>query len=266
MSTINCQQAQPWLDRAADAQLDGAPVGLAAHFNTCPHCTAELARIQSLKQSLRRAVDAQPVPIGLDTRIRARIQHPAPQWWSQPAWQAVAASLTLVALTATTWFAAYRPMRAQLAALLGTGQNDHVHCTLERKKPPFGELQRPLPAAHIEIVPAAQKAIPAGFTMAESHICRVNGRAFTHIVFSNGTQRLSVIVTAKRDGEALPAQFLFAKMKADGIPVYQSSIGGLQTAAIETPTSLGFVVSDLTEQQNTQLMAMLATTIYHTAR
>ena len=34
----------------------------------------------------------------------------------------------------------------------------------------------------------------------------------------------------------------------------------------EEPVPLGFVVSDLTEQQNTQLMAMLATTIHHAAR
>lgn len=266
MSKINCQQARPWLDRAADAQLEGAPDGLTLHLSTCPQCTVELARIQSLQQHLKRAVAAQPLPIGLETRIRAHIRQPARQWWTPFAWQPVAAALTLITLTAATWFAAYRPMRAQLAAMLDIGQHDHVHCTLERKKPPFGELQRPLPEAHNAIVPAAQKAMPAGFQLAESHPCRVNGRTFTHLVFSNGAQRLSVIVTAKRDGEALPMQFLFARMKADGIPIYQSTIGGLQTAAIETPAALGFVVSDLTEQQNTQLMAMLATTIHHAAR
>lgn len=263
MSTITCEQARPWLDRVADGQLDSPPDGLAEHCRSCPACAAEVLRIQSLKRSLHQAVSRQPVPPGLETRIRARIgaPHAAPSWWRQPVWQAVAASVALVALTAGAWITVYRPMRLQLASLLHLGQHDHVHCTLERKQPPFGSLQRPLPAHHDEIVPVAQKAMPAGFTLAESHFCRVQGRVFTHLVFSNGTQRLSVIVTKKKEGENLPPALLFSKMKADGIPVYQDRIGGLETAAMETPGSLGFVVSDLPQQENLRIMAALANTI-----
>lgn len=262
MPTITCEQARPWLERVADGQMTGPPEGLMEHCRECPDCAAAVERIQVLKRRVREAVVRQPVPVGLETRMRANLRSGhSPNWWMRPVWQAAAACCALVALTAGAWMTAYRPMRMQLASLLQMGESDHVHCTLERKKPPFGELQRPLPGHHDEIVPVAQKAMPAGFTMAESHTCRVQGRAFTHLVFSNGRQRISVIVTGKKEGEALPAARLFSKMKADGIAVYQDRIGGLQTAAMETAHSLGFVVSDLPEQENLRIMAAIAATV-----
>lgn len=262
MSTITCRQAQEWLDRVADGVTEGAPEGLAEHCSSCPHCSAEVARRQRLKISLRRAVSAEPVPVGLDTRVRAQLRAgDAKAWWAMPQWQAVTAGLAVVALTAAGWLAVYRPARLQLAAMLHIGRHDHVHCTLERKTPPFGTLQRPLPAAHDAIVPVAQGAMPAGFSLAERHTCRVEGRGFTHLVFSDGARRVSVIVTAKREGERLPAAMLLARMKADGIAVFQDRVDGLQTAAVETPHSLGFVVSDLEEGENLRMMAAVAVAV-----
>jgi len=262
MSTITCREAQTWLDRMTDGVSDGAPEGVAAHCASCAHCTAEVARIQGLKMSLRRAVSAEPVPIGLETRVRARLRAGGSKaWWAMPQWQAVAAGLALVALTAVGWVGVYRPARLQLAAMLHIGQHDHVHCTLERKTPPFGELQRPLPAAHEAIVPVAQGAMPVGFALAESHTCRVEGRSFTHLVFSDGARRVSVIVSAKREGERLPAAMLLSRMKADGIAVFQERVDGLQTAAVETPHSLGFVVSDLGAGENLRMMAAVAVAV-----
>ncbi|MBL8179972.1 MAG: hypothetical protein JNK48_35155 [Bryobacterales bacterium] len=264
---INCQQARPWLDRLAAGATEDAPASLAAHCAACPQCSAELARIRQWKTSLRRAVAAQPIPTGLETRLRARLRQPASHsWWAQPQWQAVAAAFALLMLSAAAWLALYRPARAQLAATLGIGRHDHVHCTLERQKPPFGALQRPLPPSHAAIVPAAQRAMPPAFALAESHTCRVQGRAFTHLVFSDGSHRVSFIVTAKRQAETLPRAWLLAKMKADGIAVYQDTAEGLQTAAIETPHSLGFVVSDLGERENLRLMAAVASAIQTHAR
>ena len=263
MSNITCQDARPWLDSIADGNTYSVPDGMADHSRRCVHCSAELARIQTLKRDLRKAVMVQPLPLGLETRIRASIgaSDRSPSWWKQPVWQAVTASFALAALTAGLWLSVYRPLRAELVSILHLGQHDHVHCTLERKKPPFGQLQRPLPGRHAEIVPVAQRAMPAGFRMVESHYCRVQGRVFTHLVFTNGSQRLSVIVTGKKSGERLPLPALLSRMRADGIPVYQDRIEGLQTAAIETQKSLGYVVSDLPAAENLRIMAALAGTI-----
>jgi hypothetical protein len=173
----------------------------------------------------------------------------------------------MLVLTAGVWFTAVRPMRTQIATILGIGTGDHVHCTLERKQPPVGQMNRPMPGHHDEIVPVAQKALPAGFELLESHMCRYQGREFTHIVFGREGQRLSVIVTRKQAGETLPTSTLLAKMKAGGVPVYGGAVQmGLATAAIETPRSWGFVVSDLDEKTSEHVMAALAATIVQADR
>lgn len=159
-----------------------------------------------------------------------------------------------------------RPMHAQIAAVLGIGAGDHVHCTLERKQPPIGQLNRPLPGHHDEIVPIAQRSLPAGFELLESHFCRYQGRVFTHIVFGRGENRLSVIVTRKQGGEVLPQSQLLSRMKASGIPVYAGQVTGLETLVVETPQSWGFVVSDLGEKTGQQVMAALASTIVQADR
>ncbi|MBI4903416.1 MAG: zf-HC2 domain-containing protein [Acidobacteria bacterium] len=251
MQQFNCEEFKDLLSPFADGELAGAQLdAVSTHLELCTACRAQSQQLTNLKLRLRTAVNSQPVALGLDSRIRARLRDAQqPRWWTRPA---VASSFAAIAIivTAGGW------MQYQIAGVLAIGRGDHVHCTLERTKPPIGAMNRPLPKHHAEIVPVAQAALP-GFQLLESHFCRFRGRVFTHIVFAKEDKRLSVIVTAKKQGESLPKATLLAKMRASGVPVYQNTSGTLHTAALETAGSWAYVVSDLDEHTNLQVMAKL---------
>ncbi len=263
MQTTQCKEFQDYLSAFADGELDAARTAtVRAHVDTCAACQAEVRSFADLKRQLRGAVNAQPMALGLETRIRARLnEQPAARgWWARPAFATGFGALALVVVTAGGWLAVLRPMQNQVAGLLAIGRGDHVHCTLERKNPPVGALNRPLPKHHGDIVPVAQASLP-GFSLLENHTCRFRGRQFTHIVFGKAGQRVSVIVTAKHQGESLPKSTLLAKMRASGVPVYQDDSGSLRTAMLETADSWAYVVSDLDEKTNLNLMARLGEVI-----
>jgi hypothetical protein len=165
-------------------------------------------------------------------------------------------------VSAGIWGLAIRPMREQIAGIVAVGCDSHIHCTVERKAPPAGPLVRPLPGHHDEIVESAGRAMPAGYHLMESHTCSHQGRVFTHLVFGGQEEeeeRISVIVTRKGDREALPGWALLARMKANGIPVYEGSSGGVEAAVIETPRSWAYVVwGDGTPEAGLQVMARVA--------
>lgn len=269
MNNEQCQRQSQWLQAFVDKQVAAEiPAQAVEHFESCAHCQAEVTRLRQVKQHLKLAVKNTSVPPGLETRIRARIleEQTSRDWWRLPVFQAALAGVAMLTLTVGLYAMAYRPMRQQIAQVLGIGLADHVHCTLERKNPPAGQLNRPLPGHHSEIVSVAQNALP-GFTLMESHYCRFNGRVFTHIVFGKEAQRVSVIVTRKDSGESLPKVALLAKMRASGIPVYATiSSTGLAVAALETEQSWGYVVSDLNESVNQRVMAAIATSIVNADR
>lgn len=265
MREYSCEDTRVWRDALADGQPPAdAASALEQHLAQCESCRAEVTGSRALRSRLRQAASTVSAPPGLETRIRASLR-PRPVW-AAPWAQFAGAALGLVLLTAGGWAVALRPFQNQIAAVLGAGRGSHVHCTLERKNPPQGSLQRPLPERHRGLPAAAASVLPAGFQFSESHLCRNEGRVFTHVVYIRGTERLSVIVTDKRPGESLPMPALLSKMRASGIPVYTSTAAGLQTAAIETPRGWGYVVSNTDSSENLKAMALLAASIVQADR
>lgn len=263
MSVHSCQEFNGKLEAFADGELTADDrAAIEQHLAACSDCRSAIERMDQWKKRTQQAVRTQAAPLGLETRIRSAIRQGVPlPWWRRPALSIAFAAAAVLTLTAGLGITVVRPMRAQIASVLALGTGDHIHCTLERKQPPPGQLNRPLPGHHDEIVPVAKNALPAGFELLESHFCRFRGRVFTHIVFGRSENRLSVIITQKQSGEVLPKSALLARMKADGIPVFASHTAGLETLALETPRSWGFVVSDLDENTNQQVVAALARTI-----
>lgn len=259
---MRCQEVGPKLGAFADKELPaGEHAEVADHVSGCEACALKVRQINTLQGRLRTAVASQAPPLGLETRIRANLGSKPSLWSHSPFPRLAMAALGLVVLTAGLWATVWKPMERQMLSVLGIGASDHVHCTLERKSPPIGQVQRPIDPEYGDLLARVQAAMPKDLQLLESHFCRWQGRRFQHIVFGRDANKVSLIVTPKKGADSFPRLALLASMRAQGIPVYQAHIGQSQTAGFESGHNLAFLVSDLAADENVKLLASLAPAI-----
>ena len=84
------------------------------------------------------------------------------------------------------------------------------------------------------------------YELLESHVCKYNGHSFTHIVFRHQGKTVSVLLT---DLQNYPA------LKSDEIA--QMAANGYQIARFDLKDKAVFVVSDLSERENTETARIL---------
>lgn len=238
------------------------------HLRTCEACAAEFEQVEKLRARLKTAVAAQGLPIGLETRIRARLGEPDRKTLQLPLPKIAFAALAVVLLTVTTWSLAVRPMHAQIAAMLGIGAGDHIHCTLERQNPPLGTLFRDTEKSFPGVLAALRENMPKEFRLIESHFCHHNGREFGHFVYEKEGHKVSVIAALKSGQEHFPRTAILARLRAHGVPVYHDAITArsLQASGFETARHFVFVVSDLRENENLAIMAALGPVLTEVVR
>lgn len=240
---------------------------VALHLQDCPQCASRISSVKALKSRLREAANAVPPAVGLETRIRARLREQDLKtvgWFTVP--RLALSAVAVVALTVGGWAIAIQPMQRQIAAILGIGTGDHIHCTLQRND--VGTFTEDTSTEMPGLLAAVKENVPPSFKPLESHICGVDGRDFGHLVFENDGHKVSVIVTRKKDGESFPRATVLARMRAHGIPVYQvaSEPHHLHTAGLDSGRYFAFVVSDMSAAGNQQLMAMIGPAIAETMR
>ncbi len=91
-----------------DGELDAAnALEIARRMNTEPELAAEGARVTALQQLIRERLPREATPPGLRARIEASVGAPT-RTRAQPSWRALAASIALTAIVASssTWFIA----------------------------------------------------------------------------------------------------------------------------------------------------------------
>jgi tRNA G18 (ribose-2'-O)-methylase SpoU len=108
------------------------------------------------------------------------------------------------------------------------------------------------------LIPVVRKEVPEDLNLVMAHRCRYQGRPFIHLALKNDARLVSVIVTSKRDGEAFTTEELVPALTESGIPIYRSGVQRFQIAAFETRDHLVYLVSDLTQHQNMELMRAMA--------
>lgn len=253
MKKMNCQEASPLLNAFADSELAGDErAAVLTHVEGCRECSSRVESIRALKRRLSVAVSAEPPPLGLETRVRARI---GPAGAAAP-W---GLRFSLAAAAIAGWAVVWKPAQQQILAVLGSGADDHVHCTLERKKPAFGELFRPIDPEYKDLAERVAVSMPAGYDLRERHFCRSGGKRFQHFVYEREGRRVSVIVTPKKNAGSFPAVgVLAAKMRANGIPLYSAKVLGLSAAGFESGQNVAFVVSDMDPEENLKVLAAVA--------
>jgi hypothetical protein len=257
---MNCHETIPLLDSFADKELSGPQCeAVAAHLARCRECAARVEAIGGLKRKVAAALGSQPTPLGLETRLRARLHEAEGKSRAFRLSFAWASALAVAVLTIGGWAMVWKPIRQQVLAVLGAGADDHVHCSLERKNPPFGALQRPIDPEYGDLLARVTSSMPSGYQLRESHSCRSKGKRFQHIVFEREGSRVSVIVTPKTVAGEFPALGVLAsRMRASGIPLYSADRLGVSVAGFATGDNVAFVVSDLGQETNLRLLAGLA--------
>jgi len=226
---------------------------------------------------LRAAVNSVEVPPFLDARIRQEIRNagvgPRPRgWWTVSALAATAVAVIVslgvayqlghLRLTVGAQESYIASISTQVATLMRVGLGDHVHCAVFRKypseAPPVEELETSLGQEFKDLIPVVHQFVPEDYKLVLGHACRYQGRKFIHVALRGESRLLSLVITAKKDGESFQIEGILPQLVQSGIPVYGSEVQRFQIAAMESHDHLVYFISDLPGAQNMELMRAMA--------
>jgi anti-sigma factor (TIGR02949 family) len=253
------------------------------HIEGCPACAAEVDARARVRSRLKAAVNAHSVPPDLQVRIREQIRTSRSENWVHvgwlragwPRWAGATAAALVVAVGlwvnhSTERLPAFadRPgqntyisrVSANLAAILKVGLADHIHCAIFRKYPkdpqPVEKMEAELGPAYAGLLPVVRAAVPEGYKVIMAHQCSYDGRKFVHLTFEKDGGLLSLVVARRQTGESLDG--LSPTAAASGVRIYQSAAGRYQVAGFEAGNFFAYLVSELREQENLQIVENVA--------
>ena len=232
------------------------------HLEHCPNCKQGLASRQQVKVTLRRAMHARQAPLGLETKLRARLrEQPASRvsWLAAP-WIVAAACVALI--MAGGVFVQQRNQSAA-AKLLALGATDHIECAIGNQHPltapDFAEISDAarMGPRYGRLAPAITAQL-SDFRFVDGHRCIVHGRIYPHIILERNGTLLSVSLLEKQAGETFPSGMWNGASKKDGVGFYQGHQENYSVAGFETGKHLIFVSSALGDAENLELAVKIA--------
>lgn len=273
----SCERIRKHLDAYVSRELSAeTSLEVVRHLEYCQECSEALEARRRVKDALKQAVNRlDPASAALRERVLNKT-NPTPSWgyWSL----AVAASIVLML---GGWLA-FRALNSRsvsspptLASLnqqlsehnteiLKIGLGDHVHCALHRDYSAgprsFEQMSNEMGPNFINLVPAIKERVPQGYTMMVAHQCKFQGRSFVHLILTNQTNILSVIIT-KKNAESFDQANLNPVLKASGVPLYQTRLQDLEVAGFESKDYLAYVVSGLPQEDNLRIASNLAPSV-----
>jgi hypothetical protein len=262
-----CQQIRPLLDSFASNELtEELSRRVRGHLDSgCAECSVIFSNIVAARRFTAQAVKNQPVPVGLETRIQARLRAAAEsprQGWT--AWALPAAGFAMLAVLTGITFQFYRAEQSRILAMLGIGRADHVECALggyyPETPPTRAEMEEAVGPEYQQLVAEVAAKTP-GFRIREGHRCHFADREFVHFILEKDGKLASLMLTRKKGGDGFPTHEVLASMKADGLPVYSAADGELAMAGFETGSHFAFMVSAYSQETNRQLLALFAPSV-----
>jgi len=222
---------------------------------------------------LRTAVAGVPVPPFLEARIRSRVRAERlgrrwfPRLVSVTAAAAICFGLAItyqlghLRLTVRSQESYIASVSTHIATLMRVGLGDFIHCSVFRKypknPPTTEEFVVKITPQYAGLIPIVRSQVPETYRMMLAHQCSYHGRKFIHLSLMNDSNMLSLVMTRKADGESFKTEDMLPALVQSGIPMYQSSVQRFQMTAFETHDYLVYFISDLSQQQNTDLMLAL---------
>ena len=276
-STPECRPTLEQMDAYIDNVLPADQTRqVTVHLSGCAACAEELESRKALRQRVRGAALAVPGAPYLESRVRARLREtPKHSNWINRLMLAGAMAVLVIGIGAAV---AYRSgymritgsaqesyialVSSRVPALMRVGLGDHIHCTVYRtypkNPPPATEFVRLLGPDYSALIPVVQQNVPSNFRLIMAHQCRYQSRRFVHLTMTNGTKLVSLVIARKGDGESFHAQDLLPALSDSGLPIYRAGVQRFQMAAFETRDRLVYIISDLPEGRNTELMRAMA--------
>lgn len=241
---------------------------LLRHLENCEVCSRELQSRMRIREALQRAAAREPQPEGLGEALHQRLKkaHRRPFWASGgPTWTLAVAAAAMIAivLVAGQQWSKLEHARQMVNNILTLGVSDHLHCAIrghnypEVANPPE-VLREKLGPQYAGLLPVVEKKLP-GFQVLEAHICTVEGspRKYVHFITRGQGTILSVILT-RRDGETLPTGRFVTAASVGNVNFYEKQLEGMSVAGFEVGGYFGFVVSNLSQHEMSQLAIGLA--------
>jgi anti-sigma factor (TIGR02949 family) len=270
----NCQRILLEMDQYLDNSLAADERGkVLAHLNECSACSQELEARTNLRSRLRSSVKSIQTPPFLESRIRANLRETHRSFhWKSAAVSVAAALLVCIGATIAYQLGHLRltvasresyiaSVSTHVASIMRVGLGDHVHCAVFGKFPKSPNLEKfaaEMGPEYAGLIPVVRQNVPEELSLVAAHRCRYHGRRFVHLALKSDSRLLSVVIALKGDGEAFTTEELVPVLTEAGIPIYRSGVQRFQIAAFESGAHLVYVISDLPQQQNLQLIRAMA--------
>jgi anti-sigma factor RsiW len=279
------------VDLFLDRELaPGQAATFAGHLETCPELAELVSQRTALRTRVRAAAAASETPAGLEQKIRSRLSGDTHSGDTHSGhtghkplgpWLAVAAALLLAFGSLLSWRngglrwtsgaqeSYIASVSQQVSPVMRIGLKQHVHCAVFRKHPsppPSGEeLARELGPGYADLIPAMQRRLPQHFRVVEAHRCSYQGREYAHLIATDGSAPMSLLITGRAQGEALEND-LRAVAATAGESLYTASVQRFSIAGFETSRYLIYLVSDLDSRQNIATLESMVPEVAGTIR
>ena len=267
-----CQRVRAKLDSYIDNELLAeSNIEIGEHFQRCTSCTQEAQERRKVRARLQTAVRNVQVPAGLEGRIRERLRPTRPPQAKKFHLMAIAATIVVcfgswvayqfggLRVTTASQESYFETLTRQVAAVMRPGLGDHLHCAVVRQRSSRSKVAADhLPAAFKALIPIVDRYVPAELPLVLAHECRYRGRTLVHLTFRDGSNLLSLVIARKQGGESLSATNLLPVLSDSGIPIYEAGAQKFRVSAFESRDFLVYTVSDLSHQENRDILVALA--------
>lgn len=249
---------------------------LSEHLGRCAPCSQEHETRKGIRERLQAAAQSIPDPPYLEAQVRRHIQasRTSSPWMNRLVAVAVMAMLVIGVGVSLAYRSGYFRLTtaskesyiasasSQVPMLMRVGLGDHIHCAVFRKypknPPPVEEFARLLGPDFRGLIPVLEQHVPTDYRLILAHQCRYHNRRFVHLTLTNGSRLLSLVIARKGAGESFQAQDLLPALTESGLSVYRAGVQRFQMAALESRDHLVYVISDLPQEKNTELMRAMA--------
>jgi hypothetical protein len=251
---MNCPDIVSLSPLYLSGELDAARAKeFQAHLVGCVSCCRELGLQAELDARLRNhifAADVNSDNFALDRRIRASLAtleterqvptiHASASWRSRWLWAAASVAAALLIATLS-----YRILQSrQVAPICTDAALDHQHEVIDQQ--PRGWLSD---RAAIDAL-AQRRGVPLAAVAAltdpehrheRGKLCRLDGRVFLHLVFTDGTREFSVFLGPNYNGRIQGP----VRESVNGKWLYSADLGAEHLASFQTDRLTAVVVTD----------------------
>jgi anti-sigma factor RsiW len=222
------------------------------HLATCECCAREVEQQREMDESLQSGVRAEPFESAVvEARVRSRIA--SERRPRMAAWIAAAVAAILV----VGIFGSRVLMMRPASPLCDDAADDHRTEVVDAQHRAWRTTVQEIQVLADRPGVAVPVAAPAGYHLDRGRLCRLEGKAYLHLVYSNGAQEFSLFL--RHRGAELPPGA--ARETANGRPLYTADRGHEHVVFLQTDRLTAVIVTDQSSQAALSLARFAASSL-----